>query len=460
MSNDTYRCGGQEKSYRNIKRAAALLAGLALAGCAAGPPQSRNEELIVPPPPPKGLVAENAKTNFQIVRYIGIDTSAWPGAQAAQNYSDLYTRMELSSPNSAGTAATGSALRDYNSENRDWFARLWSSETDTVTAVANITVRDPGLTVAIPLFSVSHASGRDLGNSWVTNFTASSVESPLFRIGPNTGLTIHVAAKISSDLKSQGASLAVGAVTKAVQIAAPTSTLLTTLSQTEVNNAASAIDTAISSLLSEDIGEDIEVGRLMNSWTGSAAISLSGCAPFVRSTDPVATGNCAANPDTDGGTDMPVGTWQLQLACPRISAFDPRDVCDVDSKTGALTLEDISTPTKLQALQASAANTVSDAQVLGFNLSSQVNILTFVQSQSWFTTFMGVTGTKQAKNYDDFCNGALVGMEMNGLNKFDAALVIRAIANQMPQLTAVKAAFATSDGANCKKLLSDAGVTV
>jgi hypothetical protein len=408
-----------------------------------------------------GGTAENTKPNYLIVRYIGVDTSAWPSAHAAQNYSDLYTRIELSSDsNTSGNAAAGVALRDYSSENRDWFSRLLSSKTDTVTAVANITVRDPGLTVAIPIFSVSHASGRDLGNSWVTNFTASSVESPLFRLGPNTGLTIHLSAKVSSDLKSQGASLAVGAVTRAVQIAAPTSTLLTTLSKTEVSNSAAAIDTAISSLLSEDIGEDIEVGRLMNSWTGNAAIALYGCAPFVRSTDPVSGGNCAANPDIDGGKDLPVGAWQLRLTCPRLSAFNPRDICIVDAASGALTLEDISTSAKLLALQTSTAATVSDAQVLAFNLSSQVNIQTFVQSQAWFTTFTGISCARKAVDFDNFCGGALVGLEMSGLNKFDAALVVRAIANQMPQLTTLKAAFATSDGANCKGLLSGAGVAL
>ena len=41
----------------------------------------------------------------------------------------------------------------------------------------------------------------------------------------------------------------------------------------------------------------------------------------------------------------------------------------------------------LAAAYAIVASSVSDAQVLGFGLSSQVSVANFVQSQTWFTTF-------------------------------------------------------------------------
>jgi hypothetical protein len=403
--------------------------------------------------------------SYQLVRYIGLDAKAWPTTAAAQNYSDLYTRIELVSDNGAPGAGGPDAklLRSYSAENRGFFSRLVSNKTDTVTAIANITVREPDLTISIPLYSISHASGLQLGNTWATNFTASNIESPLFRIGPNTGLTVRLSAKVSSDLKSQGVSLAVGAITRAVQIAAPTAPLLTVLSKQDVNNAATAVDTALSALLSKDISEDLQVGRMADAWANNGtAMTLYGCAPFVRAEKSDGTtvpGNCAKDNDIDGAANLPIGSWQLKLTCPRLSVFDARSICakwntpsttpwDSLPRTGGML--DLTTSDKRTAAGKVIADSVRDSQVLGFKLASQTTIQTFVQSQDWYTTFVGNSANKQRTDYEKFCAGALNGMEMSGFSKLDAALAIRAMTRQMPQLAAYRTEFAKGmSGGSC-----------
>ena len=419
-----------------------------------------------PGTPPVDTTSTTEPANYQILRYVGVDASDWDQKPASQSYPDFYTSVWVyTQVPAAGVGGTGdnSRLRDYTQENRSVLARLVSSKTNSVTAVANVSVTNPTMTIALPLFSVTHASGLQLGNTWGTNFTGSSVESPLFLISSNTRLTIHLDAKISSDMKSQAASLVLQAVSSAVKIAAPSSALLTPLSSTDVSNKATAIDSAVSSLLSQDISEDIEEGRLANSWTTSSVIKIYGCAPFVRtegSTTGEDTGRCASDVDLDGHTNTPVGIWFMRLACPRPSAFDPRDIC---SAIGSSTLTDdkvvdVSTAAKLQAVNKIIADQANDAQVLKFGLSSQVDVRTFVQSQQWFTTFVGVK-TKAASDFDNFCSGGIGNLEENGLSKLDAAIVIRAAVRQMPQLADAKADFAAAkNGANCVALLTASGV--
>jgi hypothetical protein len=429
---------------------------------------------------PSSAPTSQSETDHQIVRYIGTSSNDWPWNPAVLDYSDLYTRVELFADNDqtgVGASENTHALRDYASENRSWLLRLLSSETDTVTTLANIDVRDPQLSITVPLFSISHASGAGLGNTWTTNFTSSDVGSPLFRLGPNTGLTVHLNTKVSSDLKSQGASLVVGAVQKAVQIAAPQSTLLTTLSAPDIANTASAIDTAISGLFSRDISEDIQLGRLTDSWTGGASFTLYGCAPFVRDEgmtaktvdangNPIApaNGNCAKSIDLDGGYNIPVGVWTVKLACPHVSAFSSRGICDGKYPKAPVTADGFAKTVKADRAQVLTA--ANDAQILQFNLSSQVSIQTFVQSQGWFTTFTAAKTTAKTKSgttdkssddYVAFCAGAILGLETSGLNQFDSALTLRAMIHQIPALAALRDSFAAGkNGASCVKQFQDA----
>ncbi|HEX5184959.1 MAG TPA: hypothetical protein VFW19_17610 [Allosphingosinicella sp.] len=463
-------------------RRGALFLACLLAGCSTVPPSHPNR--VSPPEveaptvtqslveaPRVGSEAAATPATFEIVRYIGVDTAGWKAGHVPQDYSDLYTRIELASTRDTEGAGSGERrLRNYRAENRDWFSRLLSNRTDNVTTLANVTVRDPGLTVAIPLFSLSHASGIKLGNSWNTQFTASYAESPLFRIGPNTALTVHLSARVTSDFKSQGASLAVSAITTAVKIAAPTSPLLTTLSKPEVNNAANAIDTAISSLLSHDISEDIDVGRLGDSWSAGSRIMLYGCAPFVRAgqqpQQPDGGGVCASEPDFHNDQDMLVGKWTLTLSCPRLSAFDVRDICSPLSNARERVAPaadraaiDLSDPANRAAAFRIVADSVSDAQILGFGLASQIDVATYVQSQPWFTTFAGKSD-RQAQDYHDFCYGSVVGLESTGLSRFDSILVLRAMIHQLPQIAGSQWKTQPDAVADCIDLMQKADVTL
>jgi hypothetical protein len=63
--------------------------------------------------------------------------------------------------------------------------------------------------------------------------------------------------------------------------------------------------------------------------------------------------------------------------------------------------------------------------------------------------------------FSDFCTGAVQGLEANGLSQFDAALVLRAMIDQMPKIAAQKAAFENATtGAACTAVLQSAQTQV
>jgi hypothetical protein len=422
-----------------------------------------------PPPPPAGHgnPSSGAAPEYSIVRYIGVDSSGWTSEPTPQNYSDLYTRVELVGPPSEG-AGSSPHLRDYALENRSWLSQVWSSKTNTVTMKADVNIADPAMGVSMPLFSVTYASGLKLGNTWTTNFTASDVSSPLFRIGPNTSVKVQLEAQVSTDFKSQGAAMAIGAITTAVQIASPASTLLTTLSKDEVGAKATAIDRALSGLLSKSISEQISLGRLADSWSPNASISLSGCAPFARvegGYTPSGDGVCGSATDIDGHFDVPIGQWRLKLACPRLSVFDARDICH---PIGGLTPPDdgvinLAVPANLTAAETDISNSAKDAEILSFKLASGTNIEAFVQAQTWYSTFIAAPtsgAAKTAADFTQFCSGAITGLESAGLSQLDSALVLRAMIRQMPRVTAYQAKFEAAEGADCKTRLQSFGITL
>ena len=396
----------------------------------------------------------NVVQNIEIVRYIGADRTKWPDGAAPQTFNDLYARLEVESTSESAGSLTPPVteegerpgVRSYQLERRSWLARLFANRSISVASVANAQVNDPDVTTVLPLFSISHSSVRGSGEVFVTDFTSAHVQAPLFRIGANTTITVHVNAKISDKLQTDATGLIIKAVQTAVNIAAPTSSVLTTLSKTDVANASHAIDTAIGGLFSQDLTEDIEIGRLMDSWTPSAEVEVQGWVPWglVRAGGDVPAGG--PNPKAD----MRVGTWHIRLTCPRPSIFDPSDLCaGLDPANLRSDWRKNFGAEATSRLKVDIARRLDPGQILGTRLSSQTTVRAFIQTQSWYTGFTQAA-TKTPADTRTFCANALNELYGAGLNRFDAALAVNA-ARQLPGIVNLPAP--NSIKTNCQSLV-------
>ncbi|ANU07767.1 hypothetical protein [Paraurantiacibacter namhicola] len=407
---------------------------------------------------PGGIVASDNET-ISLVRYLGVGTN-WPStinqtSSASINqdgYSGFYTRVVILP---SGTESVGNGdRRSYASERRGWFKRLLTEEARTVTAVAKVSVLEPDLPLTIPLYSVSYVSGGGDGDSWGTALTSSYVRSPLFLIGPNSRIAFNVSSKVSKDFNSGGLSTALSVVTSAVELAAPQTGLLTDLSSDENKQRAAALDNAISSLSSFSIDEDVELGRPISTWRPGAGVTITGCAPFVRSQNggsASGSSKCATDTDMDGGINRHVGTWNLTLTCPQISVFSARNICDGTTKE--LVARDQIAPAR-----ATIAAQVSNSTVLELPLAENVTIWSHVRASDGFTVFLA--SSKSAADFGKYCGSTMSLMQGQGLNSFDAGLALRASLKMMPEFVEFRSKLqGGAEGANCRELMKDAGVT-
>lgn len=452
---------------------------VALAGCAgtvAAPKVAAVIDDSPPPPPSPGPSPASTPTPFSLVRYVGGSTSNWSNqdhANAALNvnfgYADLYTRFVLvDTAADLGTsrAVPGSpqVFRSYRNERQPWFARLGSDEERSVVAVARINLMNPTLALTVPLYSVSYNSGGDNGEAWATAMTSSYVSSPLFRITGNSRFDLTVSTTVSNSVQSSGFSTAISALTNAVSLISPASGILTPLSADANRNRAAALDTALSSLLSYSTSEEISFGRMVSSWRPDAAISLSGCAPFVRSENDRprgSTGNsrspqpnsvCGTSPDLDGGYNRFIGTWSLVLTCPQFSLFSSRSIC-----TGGENMENISDSAKRTGIFREIAAAVSNSLVLEESLGENVTIRSLIRGADFFIDFVA-NDSPTAVDYGRFCASMMDLVRRNGLTGLDAALSLRASLNLMPEF--VLDAQDEDKMVNCTQLLLTQGVAL
>jgi hypothetical protein len=417
-----------------------------------------------------------ASEDIHLVRYVAGDARNWPTRhnQAEQidpndGFADLYTRfLVISGDEALGASSDGAiptaaqSFRSYRAERPGWLARLFTEEERSIVAVVKISVLNPQLEMTVPLYSVSYNSGGKSGEAWATSVTASHVRSPLFRITGNSRFAINVKTSTSDATQSSGFSTAISALTSAVSLVAPEAGVLTTLSTQATKDRALALDSAISDLLSYSISEEIEFGRMMNTWKPDAVIWLAGCAPFVRADAErrgMAAGTrrrvnekCANDRDLDRQQNHYIGSWRLVLSCPQFSVFSSRSICKADNM-----LEDISSPARRAQIQGAIAERVPDSLVLEEPLGENATVRSLIRGKDFFIAFVDVD-KPSPEQYGQFCASTMDTLRQAGLTGLDAALGLRATLRLMPEFVADRGNAALT--AHCITLLRDYGVTL
>lgn len=399
-----------------------------------------------------------------------MNTNGSPALDPNAGLADLYTRFLLVAPNDATGVLPGGGqnrqlghMRSYRAERPNIFARIFTEEERAVVAVARITLLDPNMEMTIPLYSVSYNSGGEGGEAWATTVTSSYVRSPLFRINGNSRFAVNVTTNTSDETQSSGFSTAISALSSVVDLVAPQASVLTDLNSEENRARATALDGAISELLSYSISEEIEFGRMLNSWSRDAAISFSGCAPFVRGGGDAnrARGGsggdrsnltCANDRDIDGQQNHFIGTWRLQIGCPQFSVFSPRSLCKSDGS-----LESVNSRATRNTIHTAIAATVSDSLVLEQALGTNATVRSRIRGGDFFIQFIAEK-TRTTDLYGRFCASTMDSMRQVGLNGLDAALSLRAALRMMPEFVQDRDTPALT--ASCQSLVQDYGVTL
>ncbi len=423
---------------------------------------------------PPAHLSTSASHPLSIIRFIDVSTNEW-SRNTVLDLSDMYSKLDIIScspadnptncryANNNNQYSTGDGsqnkpiVRDYDKEHRNWLERLFVHKTIHIAEVVNISIKYPDLMQTVPLFAIDHDSARGTGDVFSTSISHNDVSSSFFRIGPNTRLSIHFHEDINNDGKNDAAAVIFQAVKTAVSIAAPTSSLLTTLSKSEINNASSAIDAAIGGALTRDVSEDYAAGKIFQSYDPqNQYVRIDGLVPATivkGALENPENGTLSRDFKAERGQAYILASWLVTFTCPRPSYFSTANICH-DNATGQFVTKDSlnTSPYILQYRAAPSGNPSTNEGsngpnlytnvlisnrvqairngiisqinayreiVLQSKLSSQFVIQDWVFSQPWYTTY--ISNSKNQKNENLlFCNSLLDALYKQGLNQFDS----------------------------------------
>ncbi|MGZ8286839.1 MAG: hypothetical protein ACXW27_16015 [Allosphingosinicella sp.] len=344
---------------------------------------------------PAGLCSKNGATprDFaadarRLSHFVGIH-ECWQAdlADGRQYYlNDLYTRWIVEE-----VGATAAAMpRDYRAERRSPIARFFVGKTRGTTLSVKIRMRDPDVDFTIPILSLNYDGRRGQGEAFTTLLSRSDMGLPDFRITPTTSASIDASVRSSNEIDVQAAGIVLSTLRDALTIASPGSSLLTSINRDQVQRTSTAYDTALSRLLSTTVAETATTGRLLSEWQPGNAILVSVDIPNSIRTE---------------GTDptLPRRLWfKISMACPRLSAFDTLNVCEI-------TAPESNQPLLLSSRHFEAAgdnpyrkgepgirsseyfnavwymhDRISPHQVLSFRVANGKTLRQFLTEQEWF----------------------------------------------------------------------------
>jgi hypothetical protein len=381
--------------------------------------------------------------------------------------------------------------RDYKSEHRGLFGRMFVGKTRGSVVSIKIKMRDPDVEFTLPIMSVDYNGKSGQGEVFSTSFVSSDMGLPDFRMTPNTSVSVEATARNTKDVDVQSTGLVLGAIKDALSLVAPGGSLLTAINREQLQKVSTAYDTALSKLLSSAVSESTSVGRLMSEWYPRSAILISIDVP-----EDIRTGSLGDAPATRR-------VWfSLSMTCPRISVFDTTNVCSTSPDLTRNLRTVINSPYRDDGphgnenapgspgfngpAYAMAVRELryrlSASQVLNFKVGANKSVRQFLTEQEWFISLSKKMvqpsndvvkaveavdiatdkpkGTDQQKALDtaasaEFCDAVVEKLFSAGLNRLDSEIGLWAVASGMPDFASARPLFQASDG--CKAHLPDGG---
>lgn len=168
---------------------------------------------------------------------------------------DWYTRLVVENALSGGSIET----KKLSYAKRKWYSRLGIAK--KYSATVSLKADAARFSATTPLLSREYESSRKKGENFSRSINYDSLDFPLFLVGSDSRngvgrfkLTVDVSEETDLDIATHSLAL----VTKALNAVAPTSGVLTSLSEQSSKDVAEALDKAIGSLYATSIKEAVD----------------------------------------------------------------------------------------------------------------------------------------------------------------------------------------------------------
>lgn len=397
-----------------------VAATLALAGCAsvAGGPRmsdTTSSELERREDTPQGNRAGNGGTDHTRVDMLPFldlttDTSRRTGPPLSDSYTRLIAEGAFQNSHEGSDAI---AVRDYDAEDRPWWARWLLGRSVSRVLTVKATVDRPQLDVTVPLASASHQSNSTAGERWETEMNGRRNLSPFFRVDASTSMSIAASVNATSSTQNNVTGAVLGIVQQAASLVAPKSKLLTTLNSDRIKQASDFVDQSISALFGQTIIERSVNDFRLDGFSSNPYVTIQARFPMQR--------------DITSGDLYLIGEWKIFLEEPIISIFSTELRCDPEDAEF-----DCESDEHAQARAEAAFDGLTPHTVLGLDVGENLDLEASIRAQSNIAaTLTAANGADQAETRDaatrTLCSQVAAHAEGLGLNRFDTAAVVWAV---------------------------------
>lgn len=339
---------------------------------------------------------------------------------AGASFAGAYTRLLILSELPADGDKTGITSPLLYNE-RYWWWRAILGREFSVNLTAKIIVG--GFETTIPLSTIGHQSNSD-GEQWSRVIHHSKMNFPLFLVktdGSASIPTVKLSVKGTKSYSSRGAAAAVQVALGVAQASGQPASVVTRISEQSTKDKARAVDDAISKLFGSGITEEHWSDRDLRTWSISEKQQPRGVRVTFR----------IPSTEQDWNSDpLEVGSWTITFDYPRPSIFSDWRICGDDKLPRCA-------KTRGEA-EKNVHKEINPGEVLNYTLSNGDQglgtIRAILSQQDWYISAQAALANQNTANATaaSLCRRITNEITGLGLNGFDAATVVWAVAKGMP----------------------------
>lgn len=314
--------------------------------------------------------------------------------------------------------------RVYADDHRSGLERFFVGRSSNRLLSVRLNVREPNVGGTATIASSAYASRRSNGQTWTTEVNGRRYLTPYLRVDPGTVVGIEVSLNASRTVEANVSRAILDIIGRAAALAQPTGDLVTSLNEDRFQRAAEFVDTSISSLFAQSVGEKAAHEFGVSDWrSGNAIGQITARFPMGHRV-------------LDTSRQQEIGRWELRASTPLVSIFS--DVPLYAGRHGtapAGTAVDNSCSAFAAGadLQACLAfRTVSPQRVLSLVVGENVTLGQAILSDP--AVIAGINGGSASAG--SLCSAIAAKAESLGLNRYDSAAAVWA----MQQSSQVRAA--------------------
>lgn len=308
--------------------------------------------------------------------------------------------------------------RCYADEHRSGLVRFFSDKELSRILSVKVTLKNPALETTTTLASATYKGVDNKGQEWSTEINGQMYLTPYFRIDSNSVARIDAGINATTVSKEQVSGKVLTILQGALQLAAPTSAILTTLTSQRFSQVSQFTGQSLSSLFSNQLVEKSSNDFTPDQWLDGVKGNISIL---------TITGNFPLSGDVSDRKTFRFGAWDIKASDPVISVFNAVPVSRPEC--GA----------ELDCVAKAAFVALAPSHVMNFRVTDDATLRQVLKADTGVSDALERLTKKSANIGEEaraVCNKIDDRMQAIGFNRYDAAAGVWAFSHDLTQIHA------------------------